>query len=203
VIGELDGNLTLLPAGAGSAVKLPKGDIVAFGRAAWLGDSKRIVFTGYLGDDKPRGYVQEIPAGLPRAITPPDVFLANKAAVRDDRTLLGRVASTGTWRFFPIEGGEPQPVPALKPRDMPLQWSPDGRYVYTLEGARGAGSPAVDVFRVELASGARVLWKTLSPSDPVGAETLGRTVLITPDARAYCYSYMRRLGDLFVVDGLK
>ena len=29
------------------------------------------------------------------------------------------------------------------------------------------------------------------------------TVVITPDARSYCYSYMRRLGDLFVVDGLK
>jgi Tol biopolymer transport system component len=205
VIGEMDGNLILLPAGAGSTVRLPKGDVVVpFGRsAAWLGDSRRIVFTGQPADGKPRGYIQEIPAGLPRAITPPDVFLSFKATVRDDRTLLGRLASTGMWRFFPIEGGEPQPVPALKPRDTPLQWSPDGRYVYTFEGAGRAGSPAVEVFRVELTTGARVLWKTLSPSDPVGAETLTRTLLITPDARAYCYSYMRRLGDLFVVDGFK
>ena len=29
------------------------------------------------------------------------------------------------------------------------------------------------------------------------------TVVITPDARSDCYSYMRRLGDLFVVDGLE
>jgi hypothetical protein len=203
VIGEMDANLILLPAGAGSTVTLPKGEVVAFGRAAWLGDSKRIVFTGESGDGKPRGYIQEIPAGLPRAITPPDALLANKAAVRDDHTVLGRIASTGMWRFFPIQGGEPQPVPALKPRDMPIQWSPDGRYLYTVEGAGGFASPAVDVFRVELTSGARVLWKTLSPSDPVGAETLTRTLLITPDARSYCYSYMRRLGDLFVVDGFK
>ena len=75
--------------------------------------------------------------------------------------------------------------------------------MYTLEGVGRVGSPAVDVFRVELTTGARVLWKTLSPSDPVGAAILSRTVLITPDARAYCYSYMRRLGDLFVVNGLK
>jgi hypothetical protein len=27
--------------------------------------------------------------------------------------------------------------------------------------------------------------------------------VITPDARSYCYSYQRRLGDLFVVAGLK
>jgi hypothetical protein len=201
VLGEMEGNLTLLPAGAGSTVRLPKGEVAAFGRGAWLGDSKRIVFTGDPGDGKPRGYIQEIPAGLPRAITPPGVSLAGKAAVRDDRFILGRVGPT--WQLFPMNGGEVQPVPALKAGDVPLQWSPDGRYVYTLDNVGGVRSPAVDIFRVELTSGARVLWKTLSPSDPVGVETLRPTVLITPDARAYCYSYMRRLGDLFVVDGLK
>jgi eukaryotic-like serine/threonine-protein kinase len=201
VIGEMDGHMTLLPAGAGSAVKLPRGDVVDFGRAAWLGDSKRVVFTGAARDGKSRGYIQEIPTGLPRAITPPDVFLAGRAAVRDDHSILGRSGST--WRLFPTDGGEAQAVPALKPADMPLQWSLDGRYVYTLEGIGAVRSPAVDVFRVELTSGARVLWKTLSPPDPVGVETLRNTVLITPDARAYCYSYMRRLGDLFVVEGLK
>ena len=38
-----------------------------------------------------------------------------------------------------------------------------------------AGAPsAVDVFRVELTTGVRVLWKTLSPSDPVGVQVLTR-----------------------------
>jgi hypothetical protein len=202
VLGELDGNLILLPAGAGSTVKLPKGEVVSFGRGAWLGDSKHIVFSGQPRDEKYRGYIQEIPAGLPRAITPPDVSLSFRAPVRDDRTVLGR-GFDGTWRLFPIQGGEAQPVPALKRGDMPLQWSADGKYVYTIDNVRGVRSPAVDVFRVELTSGARVLWKTLSPSDPVGVETARPTVLITPDGRAYCYSYSRRLGDLFVVDGLK
>ncbi len=85
VLAELEGNLILLPAGAGSTVKLPKGDVVQFGRGAWLRDSKRIVFTGVPGDGKPRGYIQEIPDGLPRAITPVGVSLAGKAAVRDDQ----------------------------------------------------------------------------------------------------------------------
>lgn len=29
------------------------------------------------------------------------------------------------------------------------------------------------------------------------------SVVITPDAQAYCYSFIRRPGDLFVVDGLE
>ena len=62
---------------------------------------------------------------------------------------------------------------------------------------------AVDVFRVELSNGARTLWKTLRPTDPVGVEDMRETVVISPDAQSYCYSYLRRLGGLFVVDGLR
>ena len=200
VLAELEGSLILLPAGAGSTVRLPKGEVVKFGRGAWLRDSKRIVFTGDIGDGKPRGFIQEIPAGLPRAITPVGVSLAGKAAVRDDNSILGRVG--GTWRLFPINGGEAQAVPALGPGDIPLQWSDNGRYVYTVDNIANV-SPTVEVFRVELTTGVRVLWKTLTPPDPVGVQGLRGTVVITPDARSYCYSYMRRLGDLFVVDGLK
>jgi eukaryotic-like serine/threonine-protein kinase len=201
VLAELDANLILLPAGAGSTVKLPKGEVAQFGQGAWLSDSKRIVFTGDPGDNKPRGYIQEIPSGIPRAITPEGVALAGKAAVRNDTAVLGRVGAA--WVLFPIDGGAAQPVPTLKPGDIPLQWSRDGRYVYTADSVSGVRPPAVDVFRVELATGGRVLWKTLSPPDPVGVESSRGTVLITPDARSYCYSYQRRLGDLFVVDGLK
>ena len=76
--------------------------------------------------------------------------------------------------------------------------------MYTVDNVEGtARPPAADVFRVELATGSRVLWKTLSPSDLVGVEDARESVVITPDAQAYCYSYNRRLGDLFVVDGLK
>ena len=181
VLAELEGNLILLPAGAGSSVKLPKGDVVRFGGVSWLADSTRIVFTGDAGDGKPRGYIQDIPAGLPRAITPIGVSLAGKATVRDDRSVLGRIGPT--WKLFPIAGGEAEPVPALERTDIPIQWSHDGRYVYTVNSAGDVTSPAFDVVRVELTTGARVLWKTLSPLDPVGAQSLRATLEITPDAR--------------------
>ena len=194
-------NLVLLPTRAGAMVTLPKGSVMRVEAGTWLGDSKRIVFTGVARDGKPRGYTQEIPAGIPRAITPDGVQLAGRAAVRDDNSVLGRVGTS--WKLFPIQGGDGQLVPALRSGDIPLQWSHDGKYVYTVDNAAGPRPPAVDVFRVELATGVRGLWKTLTPSDPVGVEDMRETVVITPDAQSYCYSYVRRLGDLFVVDGLK
>ena len=144
-------DLVLLPTGVGATVTLPKGDLVRIGNGAWLPDSKRIVFTGYTADNTPRGYLQEIPAGLPRAITPPGVVLADKSAARDENSVLGRVGAT--WVLFPIQGGDGRPVPALTPGDIPLQWSHGGRYVYTVASVDGARQAAVDVFRVELATG--------------------------------------------------
>jgi Tol biopolymer transport system component len=202
VLALSGGDLVLLPTGAGEKLTLPKGTVARIGGAGgrWL-DSTRIVFAGDPGDNKPRVYVQEIPSGLPRPITTEGVGLAGRAAVRNDHSILGRVG--GAWTLFSPEGGDGQPVPGLTARDNPLQWSHDGRYVYTVDNLGAARSADIDVFRVDLGTGERVLWKTLAPSDPVGVERLPATVAITPDAQAYCYSYMRRLGDLFVVDGLK
>jgi hypothetical protein len=200
VIALAEGHLVLLPTGAGAAVTLPKGDVVRSSGGRWL-DSQRIVFTGHAGDNQPRGYIQEIPTGVPRAITPEGVTLGGKAAVRNDNSILGRVGPA--WRLFSIREGDSQAVPALTAKDNPLQWSQDGRYVYTVDILEGLRPTAVEVFRVEISSGDRVLWRTLAPSDPVGVEDFRGSVTITPDAQAYCYSYLRRLGDLFVVDGLK
>lgn len=74
--------------------------------------------------------------------------------------------------------------------------------MYTVDNVTGLRATAVDVFRVELETSARVLWKTLTPAAPVGIEDMRESIVVTPDAQSYCYSYMRRLGDLFVVSGL-
>ena len=200
VLASTGPNLVLLPTGAGDKVTLATGNVVPIGDVGWFGDSKRILFTGHSGDNTPRGYIQEIPEGAPRAITPPGVALAGRAAARDDHSILGRVGST--WALFPIGGGDGRPLGALLSGDVPLQWSHDGRYAYTVDSVIGARPAAVDVFRVELATGRRTLWKTLMPPDPVGVEDMRETVVMTPDAQSYCYSYLRRLGDLFVVEGL-
>jgi hypothetical protein len=201
VLAWLKDSLILLPTGAGSMVTLPKGNLARVGAGSWLGDSKRIVFTGDLGDNKPRGYLQEIPDGIPRSITPHGVFLPGKAAARDEHSILGR--SGDRWVLYPIDGGNGQPLPALTALDIPIQWSDDGRFLYIVERPELPPPAAFDVSRVELATGRRVLWKTLTPSDPVGVEDMRAATVITPDARSYCYSYQRRLGDLFVVEGLK
>ena len=204
VLARLKQSLTLLPTGSGSAVDLPRGNLARVGAGAWLSDSKRIVFTGDAGNNRPQGHIQDIPSGIPRPITPEGVILAAKAAVRMDTSVLGR--SGDRWAFYPIEGGPPQAVPAIVASDIPIRWRDNGQVIYVVDNTNGPGQPgrpAVDVFRVDIVSGSRTHWKTLTPSDPVGVEVDPASVVIAADGRAYCYSFARRLGDLFVADGLK
>ena len=115
---------------------------------------------------------------MPRAITPDGVTLAGKnrgagrvLRPRSRRRHMDALSIRRRWSAC-----------SLAPASVPLQWSHSGRYC-TVARPEGARPPAVDVFRVDLTTGVRRLWKTLTPSDPVGVEDM-KTVVITPDAQS-------------------
>ena len=186
---QLGGNLILLPTGAGAMVTLPKGDVVRFGRGAWLRDSKRIVFTGDPGDGKPRGYIQEIPAGLPRAITPVGV-VSRWQSGRARRQLHPRsrrrhvdALSDSRRRCSACSGAQAWRYPASMEPRRPIR-------VY---GRQRRGSQAASrrcLSRGALAPAAGFLWKTLSSVDIRWSRDMrdvdhpGRTVVL--------FFYMRR-----------
>jgi len=200
-------NYTLQPTGTGSILKVGKGDLGRLLGAAWFPDSKRIAFAAIpSGDTRPRGYIQDVPDGTPQPITPRGVNLPPKAAtVRDDHSVLGLAGAEDRWAVYSLNGAAPQVIPGLTGRDVPIQWSPDGRFLYVSTVPRSGvpPPPAFDVFRVEVANGRRTLWKSLQPQNPLGVESMPGNVVMTRDGGTYCYSYLRRVGDLFVVEGLK
>ena len=199
VLVRAENKLSLLPAGAGSAVTLSPGKLGRILDAGWL-DNVTVAFTGLEGrpNARPRIFVQSIKEGLPRPVTPEGVVLAAKAPTPDGKWIFGLSAAGA--QLFPLAEGSPRPVPGLAGDDQPLQWSRDGQaiYVVTRQGPRFS----VGVFRIEVTTGRRTLWKVLTPSDPVGVDGIN-SIALTPDASAYCYSPLRRLGDLFVVEGLR
>jgi eukaryotic-like serine/threonine-protein kinase len=168
--------------------------------AAWLPDGRGIVFAGSEreGSNASRVYVQDIEGGAPRPITPNGVALPAHAGATG-AWALGR--SDQGWSLYPLNGGAPRSLPALRPQDDPVRWTVGGESMYAVD--RGPlPSTSRDLIRVDIASGARTIVKTLAPADPVGLDNIGE-VTITPDGRAYCYTYLRRLGRLFTVAGLQ
>jgi len=86
----------------------------------------------------------------------------------------------------------------MQPGDIPINWSQDSHSIFLYR----SGEVPAKVYRLELATGKRIVWKEIAPLDPTGVSTIG-PILITPDGKTYVYGFHRTLGDLYLVEGLK
>lgn len=187
--------LTLLPTGTGES-KVLKGEGILYERTRFLPDAKRIIVEGRETGRERRLYVQELAGGRPRPLTAEGSAFSEWALSPDGRF----VALQDPGRkilLYPVDGGEPQPAPGPpEPGDIG-PWSADGRFLFATE-IQGL---AIRVFRREMATGRRELWKEFSPADPAGI--FGLLPIIAPDGKSYVYTYWRALSNLYLVDGLK
>jgi len=128
----------------------------------------------------------------PRALTPQNV---NGTQMTPDGTrVLGRALDRHFY-FYPVGGGAPEPAPMLQGTDVPVRFSDDGKSLYMTTFAR---IPA-PLYKVDLATGRRTLFREAMPPDPAGLINVG-PIFVTPDGRTMVFSYTRLLCDLFVLD---
>jgi hypothetical protein len=141
--------------------------------------------------------VQDIDSDKIEAVTPEGTNGLSFALSPDGHTVAA-IGPDEKGYFFPIPAGEARPIPGLEAGEVPVKWTPDGRSLYVYRG----GDLPSKVFRLEIATGKRTLWKELMPPDPSGVEFVG-PVLPTPDGTSYVYGYRRLLSDLYLVEGLQ
>ena len=194
--GDNQADLFLLPTGAGDPRPL-KGHDIVHGAACWFADGKRILISGTEANHGSRLYVQDIDSDKIEAVTPEGTNGLSFALSPDGHTVAA-IGPDEKGYFFPIPAGEARPIPGLEAGEVPVKWTPDGRSLYVYRG----GDLPSKVFRLEIATGKRTLWKELMPPDPSGVEFVG-PVLPTPDGTSYVYGYRRLLSDLYLVEGLQ
>jgi len=194
--GEAE-DLVLLPTGAGEPRTLPRGSI-KYQAGSWLPNGRGVVLSGHEPGHGSRLYVVDVATGTSRAASPEGIGIYHWPGVAPDGRAAVALAADGTPTLYPLEGGDPRPVPGAVLGDVPIRWSADGRSLYL---QRGLGVPArIDV--LDVATGARRPSKDVTPPDLVGVTQIG-PILVTGDGGGYVYSYRRVLDDLFVVRGLR
>jgi Tol biopolymer transport system component len=195
-----EGPLSLLPTGPGVARPLPTGGI-RFQRAGFFPDGSRIYVTGAPPGGASRIYVASFSEGKIVAVTGDGVRAGLRAVAPDGASILGQ-GSDGRFRLYPTGagGGAPRDVPGFtaSEEEQPIGWTADGRALYVYQRLR---VPAA-IFRIDVATGARTVWKEIAPPDRAGVESIW-SLDVTPDGRAYAYSFGRTLSDLYLADGLR
>ena len=187
--------LILLPTGPGEPRAVTR-DQLRHAGGFFLPDGKRIVYSAWNTGADRRLYVQDLSTGVARAITAEGVFGAGP--VSPDGQFVAARGPENTLVLYPISPGEPRTIPGVGPLERAIRWSADSKSVYLAR----RGEVPMKVFRVDIASGRRELWREFAPSDLTGVVEI-QAVEMTPDASAYAYTYVRFLSDLFVAEGLR
>jgi Tol biopolymer transport system component len=192
--------LAVLPTGPGETRTLPRGPLVHHGWAVWMPDGRRVVVSGAAPERGIRLYVQDTQGGEPRPITGEGVRLAPYVVrtVSPDGRWVTAIGPDQKHALYPIEGGEPRPIKGLGDDLVPFGWTDRLDSLFARPRGEGRICP---VYRIDVSTGRRQLWKELGPSDPTGAPRVG-AITVSPDGRVYAYAYNRSDSDLFLVSGV-
>jgi hypothetical protein len=185
----------LLPTGAGEPKRFTEGLPAEYHGAAWLPDSRSFVFSGSSPGQGARLYRQPIEGGRPLPLTEADLDLTFPV-VSPDGLRIAAVDAYGGVVLAAISGGGVHALPGVEEEEIPLQWRSDGAGLYVYRGRL-----PVEIFEIDIDSGRRRLLREIVLRDLTGQDG-NVTVALTPDARAYAYSFYRHLEELLLVEGL-
>ena len=143
----------------------------------------------------PRTYVQDLWSGKLQPLTPEGIM--GKLLSPDERFLVVS-NSQHEWFLYSLENGKMQPIPGIEEEETPIRFTSDGKALFTSLPR----NPEAFIYRVEVVTGERTLWKHLEPHDPAGVFAIGGAV-ITPDGRSYAYTCTRGLTNLYLVEGIR
>jgi Tol biopolymer transport system component len=198
----------LLPTGPGEARPLPVGNLECE-HASWFPDGKRLLVAGQEPGRPFRLFAQDLDGRERRAITPEGLAVSSFGSigllnyfgsdVSPDGKLIAAKGAQGSLVLFPVEGGEPRPVPGARPDEVLAGWGADSRsvYVYPLEG-----DLPVRIDTIDLRSGRRQPFKEITPPDLHAFGGI-QSVLVTPGGKSYAYQYGQYLCILYVIEGLR
>jgi Tol biopolymer transport system component len=190
-------NITIFPIGAGKQ-RVVQPPLVNLITPQFAGSADRLMVRASEKGHGPRYFVIDAATGASRPISEEGVPYTNHAPVSPDGTRVLGLAPDFRPMVFPLSGGAPVPVPGGLPREYPAGWSSDGRAVYVYRRA-GSSNP---VYRIDLTSGKRELWKTITAPDPAGITGIA-PVIVVMDGKSYAYGVTRILSTLYLVDGFK
>src|SRR5262249_44915165 len=194
VLAHNGAKLAVVPTRSGEARDLKLDG--AFDRGAvWLPDSRRVIVAGAQPKKEYQLFVVDTLDETVKPISPEKIWgeAYRPFAVSTDGRYAAGMTEKQTIALYSIDGSAPPVnVAGVEPGEVPIQWSADAASLFVYHPT---ALPA-QVYRVNLATGARELWKQFTPTDPAGVYKI-TPICITPDGSAYAYDAPRPVNDLY------
>ena len=197
VVTDSPKDRVLVPVGAGDVRRIEA--LAGCHHADWLPDGRRLLCE--VSDES--GFhlsVIDVASGKPAEVALPADAAADfefPGPISADGTALSGVGRSGDVWVLPLAGGEPRRF-ALEKGLYPVGWTAGGQGLFL----HRIGSLPASVFQFDLRTGEMAPWKQLAPEDLAGVVRID-PVRVADDGRAWAFSYIRVLSNLYVVDGLK
>jgi hypothetical protein len=181
-------------------VPLPRGPITRHTAAVFAPDGKRLVVAGSESGRGSRLYVQDVAGGAPRPISGEGVQLPRPQPrlVSPDGQFIAAIGPDRAIALYPLNGGDPRPIPGLERGFLAIGWTDRPGLLFVSPEAL---TRRVPVFRHDVATGRRELWREFGPMDPIGSPLTLR-LQVTPDGGQYAYLYFLPAAELYVIDGV-
>jgi eukaryotic-like serine/threonine-protein kinase len=163
--------------------------------AYWFPDAQHILLgVGHSGQTA-GWYVTDMNGSTPRFVSP--VRILDSGMAPSGRSFL--VLRNGAWVLVSVGDGSTKPATGVQTGDFPIAWSSDPEHVFVQVGT----ATGFSIYKVDLVSGQRELWQTVTPRDQVGLRLTTSPTAITPDGRWMAFTYGNQLGQLYRSDALK
>lgn len=189
--------LRILPTGAGEPRTFDVAPVnVDLDRVSWMPGGKELVFLGHEGPNPKRGYRLGIEGGAAHPLTNQTGWQFWNRVSPDGKFVIQAANVGSNWyakkQIVDLATGQTSAA-ALLEGDVPLIWAPDGRHVFVARVDDNTAS----IFRVDIFSGQRELWKEIRPADPAGLLGLSG-FYVTPSGNAYTYNEQHMLSALYI-----
>jgi len=162
--------------------------------AEWFSDGHRILMVASQSGHPEAVYITDADGSTPKQLSPGSASWG--AVAPDGQSFIAD--QNGAIAVRSMSDGSSKPIFGIQAGEFPIGWA-DSKHVFV----QAIAATGLMIYKLDVESGRRELWQTITPKDATGLRPMNTPAAITPDGRWMAFGCRTQLGQLYRSDTLK